>query len=94
MIGFLKNLYLRPPCHAYLFSSLPRVADFSLGDFWGISSTHPEWDNDKGTSLVILSTIKAQEVINFCRADLLFHDVDLDLAIKYNPCICGSVKTR
>jgi len=91
MFGFLGNIYLRPSCHACNFSRLPRVADISLGDFWGVGDHHPEWDNDQGTSLVLVQTTKGQKALDACRDSLVVHEADLTLAIRSNHCICGSV---
>lgn len=38
MLGFLRNICLRPSCHSCCFSRLPRVADITLGDFWALAS--------------------------------------------------------
>ena len=92
MIGFLRNTYLRPSCHLCHFSRLPRVADISLGDFWGVGVHHPEWDDDKGTSLVLVQTPKGQKAIDACSLALVVHEADLTLAILSNPCICASVQ--
>lgn len=91
MRGFLDNLFLRPSCHACRFSRLPRVADLSLGDFWGVGAKHPEWDDDKGTSVILVQTQKGHQALQSCANDLFMHDADLSEAISHNPCICHSV---
>lgn len=91
MLGFLRNTYLRPSCHTCHFSRLPRVADISLGDFWGVGDHHPEWDNDKGTSLILVQTEKGQKAFDTCRDVLVVHKANLEVAIRSNPCITGSV---
>ncbi len=91
MHGFLHNLYLRPSCHACRFSRLPRVADISIADFWGVGKHHPEWDDDQGTSLILIQSKKGQSAFYAIRDALVVHDADLDMAISSNPCICGSV---
>lgn len=91
MIGFLANTYLRPSCHTCRFSRLPRVGDISLGDFWGVGRHHPEWDDDRGTSLILVQTGKGQKAFDECRGSLVVHEADLNLAIQSNRCICGSV---
>jgi hypothetical protein len=62
-----------------------------LGDFWGVGTHHPEWDDDLGTSLVIVQTKKGQKTFDACREDITVHEADLDLAVRSNPCVCGSV---
>ncbi len=91
LIGFLRDIYLRPSCHECRFSRLPRVADISLADYWGVGGHHPEWDDDLGTSLVLIQTEKGQKAFDACCNDLIVHESDLDLAILSNPCIAGSV---
>ena len=91
MTGFLRDIYLRPSCHACRFSCLPRVADISLGDFWGVGTHHPEWDDDRGTSLVIVQSEKGKNAFDACRQDITAYDADLSVAIQSNPCICSSV---
>lgn len=92
MLGFLRNIYLRPSCYKCRFSRIPRVADISLADFWGINKCHPEWDDDKGTSLVLIQTEKGWDAVNECREHLMIYEADLKMAISSNPCICGSVE--
>ena len=65
MQGFLKDLYLRPSCHACSSKSLKSGCDFSLADFWGLAEFYPHFDDDKGTSLVLVNTPKAKDV--FCK---------------------------
>lgn len=91
MLTFLRNISLRPSCHSCLFSCLPRVADITLGDFWGVGKHHPEWDNDRGTSLVLVNTEVGSKAFDACRNLLVVHQAELKEAIRANPCICGSV---
>jgi coenzyme F420-reducing hydrogenase beta subunit len=91
MLGFLRDTYLRPSCHACRFSRLPRMADLSLGDLWGVGSHHPEWDDDKGTSLILVQSARGQVAFDACRESLVVHETDLELCIRSNPCISGSV---
>jgi coenzyme F420-reducing hydrogenase beta subunit len=91
MRGFFKNIYLRHTCHACRFSCLPRIADISLGDFWGVGDRHPEWDDDRGTSLILIQTEKGGKVLDACRNALVVHEAELKEAIRSNPYICSSV---
>lgn len=54
MRGFLYNLYLRPSCHTCPAKMGKSGSDITLGDYWGVSYHHPELDDDKGVSLVLL----------------------------------------
>ena len=91
--GFLSNIFLRPSCYDCKFSKVPRYADISLGDFWGVENKYTEFSDDKGTSLILVNNNKGQEIFEKIRHTLYYkEDCDLDYAIKTNPCICGSVK--
>ena len=61
-----------------------------MGDFWGVGDHHPEWDDDRGTSLILVQTEKGRKVFDACRDALVVHEADLKEAIRSNPCICGS----
>ena len=55
---FLNNLSLRPSCYECKFTTTERYGDITLGDFWGIGKKYPQWDDDKGISVVMLNTEK------------------------------------
>lgn len=52
---FLPCLAMRRSCSTCKYTTLPRQADISIGDFWGISKHDPEFDDHKGTSLVLVN---------------------------------------
>lgn len=39
---------------------MPRRADLTLADFWGIEHIDPQMDEDKGTSLVLVNSPKGK----------------------------------
>lgn len=90
--GFLSDIYLRPSCYDCKFSKLPRIADISLADFWGVSNYYPSLDDGKGTSLILINNGKGKLVIEKCKDKMTLKQVDLQLAVKHNPCIEGPVK--
>lgn len=93
MQGFLKNIYLRPSCYECKFSVLPRNADITLGDFWGVEKKYKEFKDDNGTSIVLLNTNKGCEIFDKIKSKIYYKEnCDLDFAIENNPCICGHVK--
>lgn len=62
MRGFVGNLYLRPSCSDCSFKGIHRCSDLTLGDCWGIWNTHPEFDDNKGTSLLLIHSSRGQSV--------------------------------
>ena len=61
MRAFLSNLCLRPSCYNCSFKSIKRQADITLADFWGVQNELPEMDDDKGTSLVLVHSVKGEK---------------------------------
>lgn len=85
MKGFLKDLYLRPSCHACAFKSVKRHSDITLADFWGIENVAPEMFDDKGTSLVLVQSEKGKALFKNIEKKMICQGVDLDEALNYNP---------
>lgn len=92
MKGFLKNLYLRPSCYDCKSKNFSNNSDISLADYWGIENKHPEMDDDKGTSLIIVNTLKGKEVLLKISNEIEFLNSDLDYGISQNPCIVKPVE--
>lgn len=59
---FLNNMSLRPSCYECKFTRAKRLGDLTLGDFWGIGKKYPDWDDDRGISVVMLNTDKGTEI--------------------------------
>ena len=62
--AFLSNLCLRKSCYECAFKSLHRQGDITLADYWGVEGIHPEMDDDKGTSLILVNSKKGEILFN------------------------------
>lgn len=60
-----QGAILRPSCYQCRYSSLTRPSDLTIGDFWGIDQLYPEFDDDRGVSMVLANTRKGNEL--FCK---------------------------
>jgi coenzyme F420-reducing hydrogenase beta subunit len=59
----MLDAILRPSCYECLFSGKERVADITVGDFWGVQEIYPDmFNNDNGVSVVMLNTQKGLEL--------------------------------
>lgn len=92
MQAFLKNTILRDSCYNCSFKKLNRISDITLADFWGIQNIMPELDDNKGTSLVIVNSKKGQELFENIKEKIIFKNVDIQEAIKYNMSMIESAK--
>lgn len=60
--GFLNDLYLRPSCYNCKYARIPRIGDITLGDFWGYEGELLVNNDNKGISMVVLSSKKGKEL--------------------------------
>lgn len=60
---FLSNMILRPSCYSCPAKSGKSCSDITLGDFWGIENVCPEFDDDKGCSVVLIYNPKIKYLI-------------------------------
>jgi len=58
---FNGNVCLRPSCHNCKYTSFNRNSDITIADFWGIQRTMPDFDDDKGVSLILVNSDKGSE---------------------------------
>jgi hypothetical protein len=61
---FFKNIGYRESCYNCEFSKIKRVSDITVGDFWGIEKSIPNFDDKYGVSLLLNNTDKAMEIFN------------------------------
>jgi len=84
MQAFLRDICLRPSCHACNFKTLHRQSDITLADFWGIQHILPEMDDDKGTSLLLLNSNSGKKMFECIKNQIVYQEVGIIQAIAYN----------
>ncbi len=83
--GFHRSLFLRKSCAACPFAPVPRIADFTLGDFWGLEKHSPDLADPKGVSLVLVNTEKGERVWNEVKDGLLLcREMPLEAGTGHN----------
>lgn len=89
MRGFLQDVYLRPSCHECRCKGGTSGSDLTMGDFWGIEQCMPDFDDDKGTSLIVVSTSRGRTA--FESLPLEVRPCAAEQAFSANPAYCRSV---
>ncbi len=91
---FLKDTCLRASCYDCQAKGLERVSDITIADFWGIQSEHPDFDDDKGTSFVIVHNTKVMTLFSdVCKVK----EIDLNDGLRHNSAMvksCTKPKSR
>lgn len=85
--GFLSNLYLRPSCYECASKNFSDGADISLADYWGVEYKHPEFFDDKGSSLLLVNSGKGKAILEDISDKIKYSKTDLEFAISMNKCI-------
>lgn len=91
---FLKRLDLRPSCHDCRFKGTARQSDLTLGDYWGIESLYPDWDDEQGISLVLVNTPNGSHWFTRSSHELEFRSAPLEHAIKTHPSLVCSMEAN
>ena len=87
---FLSRICQNDSCVECRYRKLPRIADITLGDYWGISKYHPEMNDNKGTSVVLQNTAHGGELFESVADKVVQCDSNVEYAIAGNPCIVRS----
>ena len=91
MKAFLGNICLRDSCYNCSFKKKYRESDITLGDYWGVNNIHPDLNDDKGISVMIVNTPKGNELFEQIKEDIEYVETNVDEAIKYNSAMIKSV---
>ncbi len=73
---FLRGASYRENCYSCPYASLKRVADITLGDWWGIEQSYPEllgeggFSAERGISCVLVNTEKGAQLLSECEGAL------------------------
>lgn len=86
---YFKELNFRESCYKCRYATIPRIADFTIGDCWGIEEFMPSQNNRDGVSLILINNEhgkKILEELNLSQNNGLYK-ISIDDAIKYNKTI-------
>lgn len=92
-LAYNNNLCLRPSCYSCRFAKIERVADITIGDFWGAE----QFVNDRkrlndGISLVLINSENGKLIWELASNNIYSEEIDINKAIPRNGAIIKSVK--
>lgn len=91
--GFLSHLYLRPSCHTCVVKGKEYGSDLTLADFWGVERILPDFDDDKGVSLVFVNSGHGRRALDAAVATCLeVATVEYDDILRLCPMVARSVQ--
>lgn len=91
MSGYLKDYFLRECCYnCQMKYGEKSTADIIIGDFWGIESTLPEIDDDKGVSAIVINSVKGKDIFEELKENIKYEKVSLEDISNGNPMLVSS----
>jgi len=81
---FIQGDILRDCCYECKYASGQRVADVTLGDYWGIKEIHPEISSSNGVSVVLVNSEKGLAVVKQLSREMVLKQSVFEKARKYN----------
>lgn len=93
MKSFLELMSLRKSCGNCPFAHIPRMGDLTIADFWNIDKYNKEYDDKKGTSMVLINNERGRQLFDLIRWKMILCEkVPLDFAKKNNAQLYASSK--
>lgn len=81
---FYENVFLRPCCYSCPYTSVVRISDITLADAWGIHKIMPDWDCEKGVSLILINTQKGCLYFDSAKENLITKEVSIEQFMQPN----------
>lgn len=79
---FMSNYILRPACYKCPYKDIMHPGDITIADFWGINKAAPDFDDDKGVSLILVNNQKGQVFFEQIQRQIEYRKVDLNDCIQ------------
>lgn len=80
---FHQSMILNKACQNCKYSKLPRPADITGGDWWGISKYKEGLNDGKGLSFVLVNTSKGEDIFKTIQKDMK-QSLPIELGKDYN----------
>lgn len=92
-VGFIStHAFARPSCYECRFKGFPRIADITIGDFWGAEKhVGKELDNDLGTSVIMLNSQKGMTFYEGIRNKFKEEPISLEAILPGNKALQNSL---
>ena len=91
---FVNDLSTNNSCLDCQFNGCPRVADITIGDFWGVDEYDKSLNDNKGLSVVLLNSTKGERYFSKIINECFTKEVPLEVVVKYNQNIICSSKAH
>lgn len=75
---FFSHNIIRPACHKCPYKDILHPSDITIADYWGIDKAIPNFNDNKGVSLVLINNKKGQEVFENVKNDIVYKESKIE----------------
>ena len=75
---FYGHTVLRPSCYECPYKSVMHPGDMTIADYWGIEKAAPEFDDNKGISLVLVNNEAGEKAFEKVKEGLIWKQTKLE----------------
>lgn len=75
---FYGHTVLRPSCYECPYKSVIHPGDITIADYWGIEKAAPEFDDNKGVSLVLVNNEAGEKIFEKVKKRLIWKQTKLE----------------
>lgn len=68
---FYEHMILRPSCYECKYKSIYHPGDITIADYWGIDNACPEFNDNRGVSLVLINSLKGDDYFEKCKDSII-----------------------
>lgn len=79
---FYGHTVLRPSCYHCPYKSVMHPGDITIADYWGIEKAAPEFDDNKGVSLVLVNNETGEKAFETVKEILLWKQTELQDSLQ------------
>lgn len=75
---FYSHSILRPCCYECPYKKVTHPGDITIADYWGIEKAAPEFDDNKGVSLVLINNEKGDKIFNTVKESIKWKETRIE----------------
>ena len=73
---------MRPSCYECKYKRINHPGDITIADYWGIEKIAPDFDDNKGVSLVLINNEKGREIFKKTEKDLICFETNIEASMQ------------
>ncbi len=71
---YTDRYLIRPSCHVCPYTRIERDSDMTIGDFWHIENSMPDFADEMGVSLILIHTEQGRALFNEIKENLEYRE--------------------